>query len=98
MRVLAAPGDPGSRKLGYIDRAQDIEVYCIVTSTILFTSCFGFFAIIDVPMSVVAVGLCIMEAVRLSKVNTNNNNIRSEERRVGKECLLECRSRWSPYH
>ena len=24
--------------------------------------------------------------------------IRSEERRVGKECLLECRSRWSPYH
>ena len=23
---------------------------------------------------------------------------RSEERRVGKECLLECRSRWSPYH
>ena len=25
-------------------------------------------------------------------------NVRSEERRVGKECLLECRSRWSPYH
>ena len=24
--------------------------------------------------------------------------IRSEERRVGKECLLGCRSRWSPYH
>ena len=24
--------------------------------------------------------------------------VRSEERRVGKECLLECRSRWSPYH
>ena len=24
--------------------------------------------------------------------------LRSEERRVGKECLLECRSRWSPYH
>jgi ferritin-like metal-binding protein YciE len=23
---------------------------------------------------------------------------RSEERRVGKECLLVCRSRWSPYH
>ena len=23
---------------------------------------------------------------------------RSEERRVGKECLLACRSRWSPYH
>ena len=25
-------------------------------------------------------------------------NARSEERRVGKECLRLCRSRWSPYH
>ena len=24
--------------------------------------------------------------------------VRSEERRVGKECSLTCRSRWSPYH
>ena len=23
---------------------------------------------------------------------------RSEERRVGKECVTQCRSRWSPYH
>ena len=23
---------------------------------------------------------------------------RSEERRVGKECTIQCRSRWSPYH
>ena len=23
---------------------------------------------------------------------------RSEERRVGKECSVVCRSRWSPYH
>ena len=23
---------------------------------------------------------------------------RSEERRVGKECIAWCRSRWSPYH
>src|SRR3546814_11517501 len=25
-------------------------------------------------------------------------NIRSEERRVGQECVSTCRSRWSPYH
>ena len=25
-------------------------------------------------------------------------DLRSEERRVGKECLRLCRSRWSPYH
>ena len=24
--------------------------------------------------------------------------VRSEERRVGKECRMPCRSRWSPYH
>src|SRR3546814_11966967 len=26
------------------------------------------------------------------------DRIRSEERRVGKECVSTCRSRWSPYH
>src|SRR3546814_3669178 len=26
------------------------------------------------------------------------SEIRSEERRVGKECVSTCRSRWSPYH
>src|SRR3546814_11065475 len=32
---------------------------------------------------------------------TRNYNViveRSEERRVGKECVSTCRSRWSPYH
>ena len=29
---------------------------------------------------------------------TVGNVIRSEERRVGKECSEPCRSRWSPYH
>ena len=27
-----------------------------------------------------------------------DGDVRSEERRVGKECLRLCRSRWSPYH
>src|SRR3546814_5354397 len=27
-----------------------------------------------------------------------DKSIRSEERRVGKECVSTCRSRWSPYH
>src|SRR3546814_18729437 len=29
---------------------------------------------------------------------TSVNGTRSEERRVGKECVRTCRSRWSPYH
>src|SRR3546814_13718504 len=30
--------------------------------------------------------------------NRSNASSRSEERRVGKECVSPCRSRWSPYH
>ena len=30
--------------------------------------------------------------------HTHTHSPRSEERRVGKECLRLCRSRWSPYH
>src|SRR3546814_17224589 len=29
---------------------------------------------------------------------TDRERSRSEERRVGKECVSTCRSRWSPYH
>ena len=35
------------------------------------------------------------------KYETNDyksSKLRSEERRVGKECVSTCRSRWSPYH
>src|SRR3546814_12733405 len=28
----------------------------------------------------------------------SENFFRSDERRVGKECVSTCRSRWSPYH
>src|SRR3546814_8179937 len=31
-------------------------------------------------------------------VASTNARWRSEERRVGKECVSTCRSRWSPYH
>src|SRR3546814_12132029 len=31
-------------------------------------------------------------------VGNTKTVIRSEERRVGKECVSTCRSRWSPYH
>ena len=37
-------------------------------------------------------------AFALKKEGYNVISARSEERRVGKECLRLCRSRWSPYH
>ena len=39
---------------------------------------------------------------KITKMTINeladNCYVRSEERRVGKECRIGCRSRWSPYH
>src|SRR3546814_7263555 len=32
------------------------------------------------------------------EIATSIDRVRSEERRVGKECVSPCRSRWSPYH
>jgi hypothetical protein len=40
----------------------------------------------------------IIGAAVASAATTAGTAVRSEERRVGKECLLGCRSRWSPYH
>src|SRR3546814_10994296 len=42
-------------------------------------------------------------SAQLRNMATTSGNLlqrtrRSEERRVGKECVRTCRSRWSPYH
>src|SRR3546814_11572825 len=37
---------------------------------------------------------CIVIPVIIDEISDG----RSEERRVGKECVSTCRSRWSPYH
>src|SRR3546814_3992462 len=34
----------------------------------------------------------------ISYIDQNADGTRSEERRVGKECVSTCRYRWSPYH
>src|SRR3546814_13028860 len=38
-----------------------------------------------------------MDATK-ANATPQNRPVRSEERRVGKECVSTCRSRWSPYH
>src|SRR3546814_21110619 len=45
----------------------------------------------------------VPDAIRLRQlfqlqVGFQDNGTRSEERRVGKECVSTCRSRWSPYN
>ena len=47
-------------------------------------------------------GTLTMDRIVLEKhcdvVRKEDDDVRSEERRVGKECTSWCRSRWSPYH
>src|SRR3546814_13764172 len=50
----------------------------------------------DVPIAVTAVSNQMVEDLNLETIDNIQN--RSEERRVGKECVSTCRSRWAPYH
>src|SRR3546814_17563570 len=45
-----------------------------------------------------ALALTSLDQAMTAGVPFTNDNWRSEERRVGKECVSTCRSRWSPYH
>src|SRR3546814_14337281 len=47
----------------------------------------------------IAVGTLAVAGTSLAlNLSPNPFAARSEERRVGKECVNTCRSRWSPYH
>src|SRR3546814_5694229 len=48
----------------------------------------------DLSMLSALIGLSTMYIVFADCITRH----RSEERRVGKECVSTCRSRWSPYH
>ena len=45
-----------------------------------------------------AIGIEQAGAAMAQIVKADTLHLRSEERRVGKECSEPCRSRWSPYH
>src|SRR3546814_18000173 len=40
----------------------------------------------------------LIASVLSKKIAAGSTHVRSEERRVGKECVSTCRSRWSPYN
>src|SRR3546814_15296360 len=53
----------------------------------------------DMPAAAEAVhGLSIQFLSDKPLFATRVDELRSEERRVGQECVSTCRSRWSPYH
>src|SRR3546814_11059556 len=45
-----------------------------------------------------ASGKRVYSAREIQLVRQPPRSVRSEERRVGKECVSTCRSRWAPYH
>src|SRR3546814_19935374 len=51
-------------------------------------------AAVSVPLDLVACGMRLSD----SQLGKQLYSRRSEERRVGKECVSTCRSRWSPDH
>src|SRR3546814_15575207 len=58
-----------------------------------------------VEIKIGPIGARFNGAVELADINAPDSytlimegQARSEERRVGKECVSTCRSRWSPYH
>src|SRR3546814_15075977 len=53
---------------------------------------------IDDGLPGAAAGAEIPINVHADEFNELMGDERSEERRVGKECVSTCRSRWSPYH
>src|SRR3546814_14924234 len=85
-----SPSDPASR---YTSAHGGRAEFCYATNYL-----------IDVAHAVI-VDVEASTAVRPAEVNAAkrmiarvHDDIRSEERRVGKECVSPCRSRWSPYH
>src|SRR3546814_7228865 len=55
----------------------------------------------ELAFLVTAIGPVLGAAVAWLALRSTPNVVhthRSEERRVGKECVSTCRSRWSPYH
>src|SRR3546814_20686695 len=48
----------------------------------------------ELPVHVARLSTLANETAR----RLDGTRFRSEERRVGKECVSTCRSRWSPYH
>src|SRR5213082_3748978 len=52
----------------------------------------------DLPTSGPPRTIRASRASAVSSAARTSTSCRSEERRVGKECLTQCRSRWSAYH
>ena len=82
----------------YPETLKDVEVHykndnCKSQSEFIEKAIKFYIGYLDEEKSVNYISPMITETVKAQIKGT-----RSEERRVGKECRIGCRSRWSPYH
>src|SRR3546814_13759654 len=73
-----------------------VSVYCQPEQSACVTPCYGDAQEVLVDAS--SDGDEDTSATANANPNVHSCHVRSEERRVGKECVSTCRSRWSPYH
>src|SRR3546814_13977060 len=81
---------------GGLNEKIDVRTLCLTRMTLGYHAALADFAFAMQGLGTGAISLFGSEAVKqayLPRIAT-----RSEERRVGKECVSTCRSRWSPYH
>src|SRR3546814_4043831 len=78
--------------------AAELAVPCHVNTGLLLVAVLdlGELGIDHIVVAASSTGTCAFRT-RLGAGCTGRQH-RSEERRVGKECVSTCRSRWSPYH
>ena len=69
-----------------------------IAATLVFVV--GAVALQSPAVAVLAFVPMLLTSIGYSELNKADPDCgtRSEERRVGKECIAVCRSRWSPYH
>src|SRR3546814_17438379 len=58
----------------------------------------AFEAAVKSAVDVASQGYIVTFGITPTRPETGFGSLRSEERRVGKECVSTCRSRWAPYH
>ena len=80
--------------MGYLDGLGDLQTQhsCVLLLDIT-ESCN-----LECPTCFAASSPGVGRFARLPHILRSLDTGRSEERRVGKECSKQCRSRWSPYH
>ena len=77
--------------------AEFKQTYALMPNPIVLFNIGLVYAAMGRPVDAVDALSAVVDSATLS-AEQRERATRSEERRVGKECSLTCRSRWSPYH